>query len=81
MDITKVVKPFIRRGANTFGNIVYIYVYINVIWMKKIPYPLTNMSLDFSPVKMSSSSRTTSSVFHTITLSSNLSMTKAYLKY
>ncbi len=23
MDITKVVKPFIRRGANTFGNIVY----------------------------------------------------------
>ncbi len=24
MEITKVVKPFIRRGANTFGNIVYI---------------------------------------------------------
>ncbi len=23
MEITKVVKPFIRRGANTFGNIVY----------------------------------------------------------
>lgn len=30
------------------------------------------MSLDFSPVKMSSSSRTTSSVFQMITLSSNL---------
>ncbi len=34
MEITKVVKPFINRGANTFGNIVcvyicvYIYVYI-----------------------------------------------------
>ncbi len=26
MDITKAVKPFIRRGANTFGNIVYIYI-------------------------------------------------------
>lgn len=48
---------------------------------KKIPYPLTNMSLDFSPVKMSSSSRTTSSVFHTITLSSNLSMMKTYFEY
>ncbi len=24
MEITKVVKPFIRRGANTFGNIVYL---------------------------------------------------------
>ncbi len=24
MDITKVLKPFIRRGANTFGNIVYL---------------------------------------------------------
>lgn len=35
-------------------------------------YPRTNMSLDFSPVKMSSSSRTTSSVFQMITLSSNL---------
>ncbi len=29
MEITKVVKPFIRRGwPNTFGNIVYI-MYIN----------------------------------------------------
>ncbi len=28
MEITKAVKPFIRRGANTFGNIVYMYVYI-----------------------------------------------------
>ncbi len=26
MEINKVVKPFIRRGANTFGNIVYIYI-------------------------------------------------------
>ncbi len=25
MEITKVVKPFIRRGANTFGNIVYVF--------------------------------------------------------
>ncbi len=25
MEITKVLKPFIRRGANTFGNIVYMY--------------------------------------------------------
>jgi len=24
MEITKVVKPFIRRGANTFGNMVYL---------------------------------------------------------
>ncbi len=24
MEITKVIKPFIRRGANTFGNIVYL---------------------------------------------------------
>ncbi len=24
MEITKVVKPFIRRGANTFGHIVYL---------------------------------------------------------
>ncbi len=24
MEITKVVKPFITRGANTFGNIVYL---------------------------------------------------------
>ncbi len=24
MEITKVLKPFIRRGANTFGNIVYM---------------------------------------------------------
>ncbi len=23
MEITKVIKSFIRRGANTFGNIVY----------------------------------------------------------
>ncbi len=23
MEITKVLKPFIRRGANTFGNIAY----------------------------------------------------------
>ncbi len=23
MEITKAVKPFIRRGANTFGNIVF----------------------------------------------------------
>ncbi len=27
MEITKVVKPFIRRGANTFGNIV-LYKYL-----------------------------------------------------
>ncbi len=24
MEITKVVKPLIRRGANTFGNTVYL---------------------------------------------------------
>ncbi len=31
MEITKVVKPFIRRGwPNTFGNIVYIYIYIYI---------------------------------------------------
>ncbi len=28
MEITKVVKPFIRRGANTFGNIVYVDILI-----------------------------------------------------
>ncbi len=26
MEITKVVKPFIRRGANTFANIVYAFL-------------------------------------------------------
>ncbi len=26
MEITKVLKAFIRRGANTFGNIVYIII-------------------------------------------------------
>ncbi len=27
MEITKVVKPFVRRGwPNTFGNIVYLYI-------------------------------------------------------
>ncbi len=33
MEITKVIKPFIKRGwPNTFGNIVYIYIdtYINM---------------------------------------------------
>ncbi len=30
MEITKVVKPFIKRGwLNTFGNIVYIQVHLN----------------------------------------------------
>lgn len=36
------------------------------------------MSLDFSPVKMSSSSRTTSSVFQMMTLSSNLDTKNRY---
>ena len=36
------------------------------------------MSLDFSPVKMSSSSNTTSSVFQMITLSSNLTDRQTY---
>ncbi len=32
MEITKVVKPFIRRGwPNTFGNIVYIIIII-IYW-------------------------------------------------
>ncbi len=32
MGITKVVKPLIRRGIpNTFGNLVYIYIYILVV--------------------------------------------------
>ncbi len=31
MEITKVVKPFIRRGwPNTFGNMVYVYKYNHV---------------------------------------------------
>ncbi len=30
MEITKAVKPFIRRGANTFGYIVCIYIYIYI---------------------------------------------------
>ncbi len=36
MEITKVVKPFIRRGwPNTFGNIVYLhFTFIHVyIWL------------------------------------------------
>ncbi len=32
MEITKVVKPFIKRGwPNTFGNIVYIHSYKYII--------------------------------------------------
>ncbi len=27
MEITKVVKPVIRRGANTYGNIVYLFLF------------------------------------------------------
>ncbi len=31
MEITKAVKPFIRMGwPNTFGNIVCVYVYVNI---------------------------------------------------
>ncbi len=31
MEITKVVKPFIRRGRpNTFGNMVHICVHVRV---------------------------------------------------
>lgn len=37
-----------------------------------VTHPLTKISLDFSPVKKSSSSRTTSSVFQTMTRSSYL---------
>ncbi len=36
MEITKVVKPFIRRGANTFGNIVYVVA--RVFWV--VAWPL-----------------------------------------
>ncbi len=37
MEITKVVKPFIRRGwLNTFGNIVYVYVYVYVTVLQLI---------------------------------------------
>ncbi len=42
MEITKLLKPFIRRGANTFGNIVYIY-YIN-------PHPSGTVYLYLSSV-------------------------------
>ncbi len=31
MEITKVVKPFIRRGANTFGNIVYFNLIVTKV--------------------------------------------------
>ncbi len=30
MEIIKVVKPFIRRGANTFGNIVYLFCFLTM---------------------------------------------------
>ncbi len=41
MEITKVVKPFIRRGANTFGDIVY---------MRTPQYALvTGLLSDFNP--------------------------------
>lgn len=43
-----------------------------LVTMSRCTYPLTNMSLDFSPVKKSSSSSITSSVFQIITLSSYL---------
>ncbi len=36
MEITKVVKPFIRRGRpNTFGNIVYMYSTFSKIYYFK----------------------------------------------
>lgn len=41
-----------------------------------VTHPRTKMSLDFSPVKKSSSSRTTSSVFHTMTRSSYLNRSR-----
>ncbi len=31
MEITKVVKPLIRRGANTFGNTVYVVLSFNAV--------------------------------------------------
>ncbi len=31
MEMTKVVKPFIRRGANTFGNIVYLNLIVTKV--------------------------------------------------
>ncbi len=38
MEITKVVKPFIRRGcSNTFGNIVYISA-VKVNALTQIPF-------------------------------------------
>ncbi len=37
MEITKVVKPVIRRGANTFGNIVYYCSYTDAYLIKTSP--------------------------------------------
>ncbi len=37
MEITKVLKPFIRRGANTFGNIVlYKYLVVSPTFLSDI---------------------------------------------
>ncbi len=38
MEITKVVKPVIRRGANTFGNIVYVVIHLFIYFVSKILY-------------------------------------------
>ncbi len=43
MEITKVVKPFIRRGSpNTFGNIVYQKKWLTNIIFTQIPSQRAN---------------------------------------
>ncbi len=48
MEITKVVKPFIRRGwPNTFGNIVYITLVIHTILSLYYNFILLNITYHF----------------------------------
>ncbi len=50
MEITEVVKPFIRRGwLNTFDNIVYIYVYIFYFYLKN-DLPFKNSEHHFAQI-------------------------------
>ncbi len=46
MEITKALKPFIRRGANTFGNIVYMEN--NAKWRLRVfaHEPVTSLARD-----------------------------------
>ncbi len=49
MEITKVVKTFIRRGANTFGNIVYFTMPHGILFLFLNKKPVSSLSCIFVP--------------------------------